>query len=315
MNQIYVDEVPLGNVDHSHFIELVVQHDVRPERPDDDEDERRCSQLTDDVWELAEKCWTKDPKKRPTADSLCDSIVYLLEDRDGKPLLDSSPSMLSTSPSFLSRSPQDSLFSRQSSSPSAPTSGSPSSSRFRGPQPSKEASYTSGNTVTDLWDEFDVFQEHGSFVSESPITSSIQPGDAIICNPDPYRDVARILAPPNNKLMFSILERSGRRAGASSVRAIGREIPVAERGEEVLQGYPTLREEDTMDVMFSQSVFEVEDVEPRAAISERKLREKKMKETEPKTEPDRGKGLWATRILGFVGRTGPKDAGKPPPLP
>lgn len=52
---------------------------MRPERPDDDEDR----QLSDDVWELAQKCWVKDPLLRPTAEGVCETISHLLELRDG----------------------------------------------------------------------------------------------------------------------------------------------------------------------------------------------------------------------------------------
>jgi len=44
--------------------------DVRPEPPDDDD----TPQLSDAVWKLAEICWVKDPKRRPTASAVCDTI-------------------------------------------------------------------------------------------------------------------------------------------------------------------------------------------------------------------------------------------------
>ena len=71
--QIYTNEAPLGHV--VDFIELVVQRDVRPERPEDDE----TPHLSDAVWALAEQCWVKDPKQRPTAVAVCDTISHLLE--------------------------------------------------------------------------------------------------------------------------------------------------------------------------------------------------------------------------------------------
>jgi hypothetical protein len=46
---------------------------VRPERPDDED----APQLSDAVWKLAEKCWAKDPKHRPTADTVCNIISRL----------------------------------------------------------------------------------------------------------------------------------------------------------------------------------------------------------------------------------------------
>ena len=56
-------------------MELVVQRGVRPERPDDED----APQLSDAVWELAERCWVKDPKVRPTASAVCDTLLHLLD--------------------------------------------------------------------------------------------------------------------------------------------------------------------------------------------------------------------------------------------
>ena len=71
--QIYTNEAPLGHV--VDFIELVVQRDVRPEHPEDDE----TPHLSDAVWALAEQCWVKDPKQRLTAIAVCNTISHLLE--------------------------------------------------------------------------------------------------------------------------------------------------------------------------------------------------------------------------------------------
>jgi len=54
---------------------LVAQRNVRPERPDDED----APQLSDAVWELAEACWVKDPKERPTATAVCTTLSHLLE--------------------------------------------------------------------------------------------------------------------------------------------------------------------------------------------------------------------------------------------
>ena len=69
-----MNEVPLGNVVYSDFIELVVKHDARPERPDDED----APTLSDGIWEVAEQCWVKDPRKRPTASATCDIVSRLL---------------------------------------------------------------------------------------------------------------------------------------------------------------------------------------------------------------------------------------------
>ena len=70
-----MDEIPLGHINYADFFELVVRQDVRPERPDDEE----VLQLSDAVWELAERCWVKDPKLRPTASAVCDTLSHLLD--------------------------------------------------------------------------------------------------------------------------------------------------------------------------------------------------------------------------------------------
>ena len=73
-DQVFMNEVLLGNVVYADFIELVVKHDARPERPDDSE----ASTLTATIWEVAEKCWVEDPRKRPTASAACDIVSRLL---------------------------------------------------------------------------------------------------------------------------------------------------------------------------------------------------------------------------------------------
>jgi hypothetical protein len=54
----------------------VKQH-VRPERPDNCE----APQLTDEVWQLVERCWVSDPRKRPISDTICDDIRSMLDGR------------------------------------------------------------------------------------------------------------------------------------------------------------------------------------------------------------------------------------------
>jgi WD40 repeat protein len=73
--KIYTNEIPLGHITYADFIELVVQWNVRPERPDDED----APKLSDAIWELAKACWVKDPQKRPTAMAVCNTISHLLE--------------------------------------------------------------------------------------------------------------------------------------------------------------------------------------------------------------------------------------------
>ena len=73
--KIYTDEIPLGHITYADFIELVVQRNVRPEWPDDED----APKLSDAIWEFAKACWVKDPQKRPTAMAVCNTISHLLE--------------------------------------------------------------------------------------------------------------------------------------------------------------------------------------------------------------------------------------------
>lgn len=70
-----MDEVPLGSLDYAGFIDLVVEKNMRPGRPDEEDVPR----LSDEIWELAEHCWMKDARKRPTAKAVSDIISQLLE--------------------------------------------------------------------------------------------------------------------------------------------------------------------------------------------------------------------------------------------
>src|ERR1700733_4638626 len=88
--KIYTNEIPLGHVNYADLIELVVQRNVRPERPDDDD----APQLSDAIWELAKACWIKEPKERPTAVALCTTISHLLETTPvARPSQDASPGL------------------------------------------------------------------------------------------------------------------------------------------------------------------------------------------------------------------------------
>ncbi|KIM73991.1 hypothetical protein PILCRDRAFT_715514, partial [Piloderma croceum F 1598] len=97
MYEIFANEVPLGNIDHANFIELVVRQNVRPERPDGEE----AAQLTDAIWELAEKCWVKDPKHRPIASAVCTTLSHLSSTPSIPRSTPISPSPPSTPPRHL----------------------------------------------------------------------------------------------------------------------------------------------------------------------------------------------------------------------
>ena len=60
----------------SELYELVVNRDVRPERPEDDE----APGLSDAVWDVAEACWTKNPRQRPTAGAASEKIAQIIKE-------------------------------------------------------------------------------------------------------------------------------------------------------------------------------------------------------------------------------------------
>ena len=73
LNQIETNETPLAGFNpasYVDFIKLIVEQDCRPEQPDEDE----APQMTDALWELAERCWQKDAKARPDINVICDNI-------------------------------------------------------------------------------------------------------------------------------------------------------------------------------------------------------------------------------------------------
>jgi WD40 repeat protein len=65
----------MGHVNYADFIELVARCDLRPERPDSED----APHLLDAIWDLAEKCWVKDPKCRPTASGVCNIVSHILD--------------------------------------------------------------------------------------------------------------------------------------------------------------------------------------------------------------------------------------------
>ncbi|KAJ6559757.1 kinase-like domain-containing protein, partial [Mycena capillaripes] len=71
--ELYTDENPMSQVAYWDFVEVVFRLDVRPERPELDD----CSKLIDPVWALAESCWVKDPKLRPTSQHIHNIITNI----------------------------------------------------------------------------------------------------------------------------------------------------------------------------------------------------------------------------------------------
>jgi hypothetical protein len=73
--KIHTNEIPFGHRTYREMVTLVVDLSVRPERPD----EAEAPQLTDDTWQLAERCWVKEPRARPTIDQVRKTAGLLLQ--------------------------------------------------------------------------------------------------------------------------------------------------------------------------------------------------------------------------------------------
>ncbi|KAJ7761711.1 kinase-like domain-containing protein [Mycena metata] len=72
--ELYTDETPLFTVPYAELVDLVVHRGVRPERPDPGEGRA----MQDELWELAEQCWVRDPLQRPTATQLHDTVTQMI---------------------------------------------------------------------------------------------------------------------------------------------------------------------------------------------------------------------------------------------
>jgi serine/threonine protein kinase len=70
--KIYTNEVPLGHLHYAELVNMVLTYDIRPERPAP----REAPQLTDDIWQLAEQCWVKEPSARPKIDTVSESVSH-----------------------------------------------------------------------------------------------------------------------------------------------------------------------------------------------------------------------------------------------
>ena len=85
-------ETPLGHIPVANFVQLVVDRNVRPERPS--EDDVQCQGLSDDLWRIAESCWVKEANDRPNATTLCDEVERCLASHRESKVPSSSSSLL-----------------------------------------------------------------------------------------------------------------------------------------------------------------------------------------------------------------------------
>ncbi|KAJ7466190.1 kinase-like domain-containing protein [Mycena galericulata] len=72
--ELYTDEIPMWSIPYVDFFNVVVTLGGRPQRPEEDV----CPRMTDGVWSLAEGCWDKSARARPTARQIHDTIKILL---------------------------------------------------------------------------------------------------------------------------------------------------------------------------------------------------------------------------------------------
>jgi hypothetical protein len=81
--EVHTNEIPLGHIEYSEFVELVANQNIRPERPHSDE----APQMTDDNWQLADFCWGRDPLSRPNIGTVCDTMSRLLDNSTRQQLM------------------------------------------------------------------------------------------------------------------------------------------------------------------------------------------------------------------------------------
>ncbi|KAJ6556841.1 kinase-like domain-containing protein [Mycena vulgaris] len=105
--ELYTAEIPLSSVAFNDFVEVVLRMGVRPERSDPEDIPR----LTDSLWDLAQSCWTTEPRARPTARHVHDTLAHLIKDmnRRAAQMRSHSTSIVSTNPSGHSQASSSTL--------------------------------------------------------------------------------------------------------------------------------------------------------------------------------------------------------------
>ncbi|KAJ6556800.1 kinase-like domain-containing protein [Mycena vulgaris] len=105
--ELYTDEIPLSSIAFNDFVEVVLRMGVRPERPDPEDIPR----LTDSLWDLAQSCWTTEPRARLTARHVHDTLAHLIKDmnRRAAQMRSYSTSIVSTNPSGHSQTSSSTL--------------------------------------------------------------------------------------------------------------------------------------------------------------------------------------------------------------
>lgn len=91
-----MDDIPLSHVPLFFFNQLVARESLRPKQPDAGRDVPR---LPDEIWVLAERCWSHVPSDRPLAKDIRDALKQITNStspvtRPPATLTDGSPSMV-----------------------------------------------------------------------------------------------------------------------------------------------------------------------------------------------------------------------------
>lgn len=84
-------ETPLNHIHHAILCYAVGEKDVRPDR----RNVRGVDIMPESIWNLAQRCWIKDPEDRPNASEVSSTISIILAER---PEAAHSPVPLPTSP-------------------------------------------------------------------------------------------------------------------------------------------------------------------------------------------------------------------------
>lgn len=89
-----MDETPLFYVLPTSITELVARENLRPDKPSAGYEDPH---LPDEIWVLAERCWSHEPSDRPLAKDICDALEQITDPATSPPATptDESQSMVS----------------------------------------------------------------------------------------------------------------------------------------------------------------------------------------------------------------------------
>jgi len=76
--EVYTGQIPFGPDPPSLLIDLILQNNIRPEKPNPDS----APHFTYNIWELAEQCWVKEATERPSAYSVSLKIGAFIRIQD-----------------------------------------------------------------------------------------------------------------------------------------------------------------------------------------------------------------------------------------